>query len=61
MPSNRLSITSPLISKAPVVILFGMEEADHNPSYSKALDSCPTKDEAFTIQLNRALAFLKTH
>lgn len=36
-------------------------EADHHHSYSKALDSSPTNKEALTIQLNRALTFLKTH
>jgi hypothetical protein len=36
-------------------------EADHDDSYSKALDSSPTIEEALTIKLNRALTFLKTH
>lgn len=37
-------------------------EADHDDdSYSKALDSSPTNEEALVIRLNRALTFLKTH
>ena len=34
-------------------------EANRNTSYSKALKSAPTAEEALTIKLNRALAFLK--
>ncbi|KAK2790237.1 hypothetical protein FQN52_005734 [Onygenales sp. PD_12] len=38
-----------------------MTEADHDNSYSKALDCSPTVDETRTIKLNRALTYLKTH
>lgn len=34
-------------------------EANRHNSYSKALKSAPTAEEALTIKLNRALAFLK--
>lgn len=36
-------------------------EADHDNSYSKALGSSPTAEEALTIKLNRVLTSLKTH
>ena len=36
-------------------------EADFDGSYSKALDSAPTSEEALTITLNRALMHLKCH
>lgn len=57
--SKRLVIISPLSGKS-TVNDYVRAEANEDHSYSKALESSPTNEEARTFRLNRALAFLKT-
>lgn len=59
--SSKLFIGSQLTGKVKTIYFYAMLIANHNNSYTKALETAPLPEIAIATQLNRALCYLKTH